>query len=173
MADSRPAPKLHRASLYWLLPLLLFALLWMVITQGAAASWVVGIPCIILALVAFRRLSCPARPAFRPSALIGFAVWFFWQSLRGGLDVARRALRPRMTLNPGFLRYRLSVPPGPARVFLINSVSLLPGTLSADVDGDELLLHMLDTQADVMAETREVERRIRQLYGIEQGAKGG
>jgi multicomponent Na+:H+ antiporter subunit E len=101
--------------------------------------------------------------------LPGFTAWFMWHSMRGGVDVARRALAPQMRLHPGFLRYRLRLPPGHARLFLTNCISLLPGTLSADIEGNELVLHALDTGANVIAETREAERRVGELFGMRGG----
>lgn len=153
----------------WGVPLVLLGLLWAVMSGGDGSSWVVGIPAILLALVAFDRLRERRVTGIRPMELPAFAAWFLWQSLRGGLDVARRALQRHMPLHPGFLRYRLSVPAGPARVFLINCLSLLPGTLSADIVGDELVLHALDDETDVIAETRDLERRVQALYGISGG----
>lgn len=156
----------------WGAPLVLLCLLWAAMAKGDAGSWMVGLPTILFALVAFDRLRERRgrrerrERRIRLRALPGFVAWFLWHSLRGGADVAWRALQPRMPLNPGFLRYRMTVPPGLAQVFLINCVSLLPGTLSAGVVGNELVLHALDTEAKVIADTREVERRVQKLYGI-------
>jgi len=80
--------------------------------------------------------------------------------------VSMRALKPSMPLNPGFLRYSLTLEPGPPRIFFVNCVSLLPGTLSAELEGDDLVLHALDTGSEVLAETRRTELRVKQLYGI-------
>jgi multicomponent Na+:H+ antiporter subunit E len=155
-----------------LLPGLLLCLLWLVVSQADAASWVVGLPGILLALYVYHRCSDadsgPLRIRLR--AVPGFALWFLWQSLRGGIDVAWRALQPRVRLNPGFVRYRLSVPPGRARVFLVNCLSLLPGTLSADMEGDDLLVHALDAQAGIADDTRAIEAQVKRLYGLAGGS---
>ncbi|MGB5603801.1 MAG: Na+/H+ antiporter subunit E, partial [Gammaproteobacteria bacterium] len=58
-------------------------------------------------------------------------------------------------------------PPGQARVFLVNVVSLLPGTLSADIEDDVLVLHALEANSKATEEVREAELRISALYGIE------
>lgn len=153
------------------LSLAFITLLWLGITGGEGDSWVLGVPTIVLALVLFNRLSQNSgQPqTLRLQALPGFASWFLWHSLRGGADVARRALTPRLPLRPGFVRYRLSLPPGAARVFLINCLSLLPGTLSADLEGDELLLHALDLDQDISGETSRAERQVSALFNMEAG----
>lgn len=106
----------------WGVPLVLLGLLWAVMAKGDADSWLVGIPAVLLALAAFGRLRGRRGVTLHLAPLPGFAVWFLWQSLRGGTDVARRAPQPAMPLNPGFRHYRLTVPPGPIRVFLVNCV---------------------------------------------------
>ena len=157
----------------WLLPFVVLAAVWAIIARADPASWVVALPSVGLALLVFERLRDRRRSKLRPWMLPSFAAWFLWHSLRGGTDVAWRALQPRMPLRPGFLRYRLALPEGPARIFLVNCLSLLPGTLSADIEGDELVLHALDVGAGVMAETRAAEQRVQSLYGAVEGGRHG
>ena len=165
--------RVNKRIVKWLFPFAWLCLIWGILAKGDMASWVVGLPTVVLALIAFDHLRSRRRQGIRAWRVPGFVVWFLWHSLRGGLDVARRALHPRMSLNPGFLRYGLSLSPGPARMFLINCVSLLPGTLSADIQGDDLVLHALDTQADVIGETRRAEQQVQRLYGISEGSSHG
>ena len=53
--------------------------------------------------------------------------------LKGGVYVAWRAFDPRMPITPELIEYPLRLPPGLPRVILVNMVSLLPGTLSAEL----------------------------------------
>lgn len=149
--------------------LILFGLLclfWGIFTGWDRASWLVGLPAVLFALVMFERLRSAQGWRIQARRIPGFAVWFLWHSLRGGLDVARRAWHPRLPLNPGFLRYDVTVETGPPRVFLLNCLSLLPGTLSAQLDGDELILHVLDIGSDVITETGQAEARVQRLFAI-------
>ncbi|MGB5520832.1 MAG: Na+/H+ antiporter subunit E [Gammaproteobacteria bacterium] len=150
-----------------LIPLVLLSALWAVIAKGSLSSWVVGMPCIIIAVIAYQRLRFHEKSVIHIGLLPGFTAWFLWHSLLGGMDVAWRALQLEVQLEPGFLRYRLTLPPGQARVFLVNVVSLLPGTLSADIEDDILVLHALEANSKATDEVREAELRISTLYGIE------
>jgi len=152
-----------------LIPLVLLAVLWGIITKGSMSSWVVGLPCIIIAVIAYQRLRPHEKSLMHTGLLPGFAAWFLWHSLLGGIDVARRALQLKLKLKPGFLHYRLTLPPGQGRLFLVNVVSLLPGTLSADIEDDVLVLHVLDTTSDATAEVHEAELRVTALYRTEKG----
>jgi len=120
------------------LPLAAAAAVWLVLSGGQASSWLVGVPTVVAAVWAGRALRAAhsaEAPAARVrwSALPGFALFFLYESLRGGIDVARRLLHRRPAVAPGFIDYRCALPAGGARLLFANSVSLLPGTLSADL----------------------------------------
>ena len=66
-------------------------------------------------------------------ALVGggaldFAGFFLRESVRGGWDVARRAISPGLALSPAIVCYSFHLPPGPSRLFFCSAISLLPGT---------------------------------------------
>lgn len=145
----------------------LYAGLWAVLTAGTPASWVVGGPAVILALLLSRHLAPTGCWVFRWLALAWFIPWFFLQSLRAGLDVAGRALRPDPRLAPEVLDYRLRLPPGPARCFFMLVISLIPGTLTAAVGSDDrLLVHVLDRTQDNRGDLRDLERRVADVFGL-------
>jgi multicomponent Na+:H+ antiporter subunit E len=90
--------------------------------------------------------------------------FFLWESLRGGIDVARRALHPDLPLRPALLRYRTGLAEGAPRIFLVHCVSLLPGTLSAALEGDTLMVQVLDAGAPVEEELAALEARVGRLF---------
>jgi multicomponent Na+:H+ antiporter subunit E len=105
---------------------------------AAAASW--------LSL----RLLPPVRPMPRPWRLIRLLLRFLWQSLAGGLSVARRAFDPRLRLSPGFIRHPTELPPGSARALFGALTSQVPGTLAIGADQvGELQYHCLDPHQGV------------------------
>jgi len=145
---------------------IVFGLLWLLLLEdGAAASWIVGGPAVAAATL----LSLRLRPG-PPVSLIGlarFLPWFIRQSLSGAIDVASRALRPAMPLYPGLVTVQLRLPPGAPRVALANVISMLPGTLSADLQADRLTIHALDARQDSRAMLRDLEPRIAGIFNIE------
>ncbi len=142
---------------------LLLALLWWALAGEAA--WAFGVPIVLLALGASLALQPAPRVRLRPAALLRFAAFFVVQSVRAGIDVARRALSPCPSLAPALLDYRLRLPPGAARVFLADTVSLLPGTLSAELVGNLLRVHVLDERMPVELGLRATETRVAALFG--------
>jgi multicomponent Na+:H+ antiporter subunit E len=143
-----------------------FALLWWILTGGVHSSWIVGVPVVIGATVASLMLTPTPPPGWNWIAIARFLPFFLWQSLKGGADVARRALHPALPLSPFVLDYPTRLPLGQGRVFLANTISLLPGTLSAELRDDQLVVHGLDESLPVHDDLVALETRIAELFGI-------
>ena len=141
------------------------ALVWWVLSAGAAESWLVGVPAVLGAALLSSCMLPPLRVSFRGA--VRFTGFFLLASLRGGLDVARRALHWRLPLDPGFLEHRGRALPPVARVFVANTSSLLPGTLTADVDDRRLYVHALDTGSTARATLERAERHIADLFSLD------
>lgn len=143
----------------------LFALLWWILTDGAVDSWLIGVPAVLFATL----ISVLLLPAFSCSltGIVRFVPFFLWHSLHGGVDVARRALHPRLPISPALFGYRWRLPPGLPRVFMANTVSLLPGTLSAEFDEKHLHVHVLDETAAFAEALKVLEQKVAGVFGLE------
>jgi multicomponent Na+:H+ antiporter subunit E len=138
--------------------------LWWLIVQGRADAWLVGLPAVALASWASIRLGGNKLPGLSPGGLVAFIKLFLRESVRGGIDVARRTLGPGLRIKPGFHRYPLHISHPAARVLLINCIGLLPGTLAADLDGDHAELHLLDTGANPDPQLLQLEQAVTRLF---------
>jgi len=136
------------------------ALLWWVLAGGA---WGFGV--VAVALATWIGLLMPAAEPVRYTlaGALRFAGYFLLQSVLGGVDVARRAFSPAMPLQLTWLRYRLRLRGAPARTLFINAISLLPGTLSAELEGDIVLVHGLTPES--LQELATLETRVGGLFG--------
>jgi multicomponent Na+:H+ antiporter subunit E len=146
----------------------LFGVLWAILTGGTPASWLLGAPIVILSSVAAVALNPAGRWRVSPSGLAAFVPYFVWRSARGGVDVALRAMHPALPIAPSLETHRLSLPiEGPARVFLADVLSLLPGTLCAELRGDEISVHVLSGGSPAAREElRRLELKIAALFGV-------
>lgn len=145
----------------------IFAGLWWILAEGRPDSLWIGIPVILGAAAASLHLSPPLpAPGLRAGAFGRLVLHFIFHSLRGGVDVALRALDPRLPLAPDLLEYPLRLPSGAARVFLVNMVSLMPGTLSVALREDVLCIHALDRRQPLEAELRSLEARVAEAFGL-------
>lgn len=144
----------------------LFALLWWVCTEGSAVSWGLGIPTVGAAVWISMTIS-PASPwRWRMGGLLRFVPFFICRSFVGGVDVARRALQRSLPLHPTLLEYPWRLPPGPVRIFFANTTNLLPGTLSAELQDERLVLHVLDVHQPIVEELQALESRVAALFGL-------
>ncbi len=142
------------------------ALLWLGLNGEDWSSWIVGGPVAFAAAWISVKL-LPAIPwHWSVGSAIAFAGWFLRESLRGGWDVARRALSPKLALSPAIVRVPLHLPPGAARWFFCNAISLLPGTAVVAITEESLCVHTLDFSPGVEEELRGLEARVAALFGL-------
>jgi multicomponent Na+:H+ antiporter subunit E len=112
-------------------------------------------------------LAAPGDPCpLRLLRLPGFILYFLYHSLRGGVDVAWRALHPGLPVAPCFVEHPLSLPAGPPRTLMVSLISLLPGSLCVEVDEarQRLLVHLLDESAAHTLPS--LERQVARLAGL-------
>jgi multicomponent Na+:H+ antiporter subunit E len=91
-------------------------------------------------------------------ALLGLLPRFLWQSLRAGIDVARRAFSPRLPLQTGFVDYPTQWPRGSARSAFELISSLLPGSVPTHETEAAIEYHCLDTTQAVIEQLQAEER---------------
>jgi len=160
-ADLRPADVTRTSTIG-----LLMAALWLTLVGPEdATSWIVGLPAVIAATLVHRRLSRGGGRRLALAGVVRLLRLFLVGSLQGGIDVARRVMGPRLAVDPGFLDYRLRLPAGAAQVLFADLVSLLPGTLSADLAGESLRVHALDHTQDAVPELERLEEAVAGVFG--------
>jgi len=143
-----------------------FLALWLALSEFGAADLVVGVLTAAIATWVSLRLSPPGSSRLRPHALARLALRFPLQSIAAGIDVAWRALVPRMPLRPGFVVYQPRLPPGPARAAFCTMMSLLPGTLPCGTDErGNLIIHCLDTGQPVAEQVAADEALLAEAIG--------
>ena len=151
---------------------LLAALIWWIISEGDSATWLVGVPAILLGVL----LSLHLQPVLQYRiSLPGLAVfwWFFsLRSLLAGLDIARRILSSKPDLQPGTLSIPLRLPEGAPRWLLAMTLSLLPGTVSLRFEDNALTLHCLDLRCDTENELRQAELKVAGVFGLSLSISG-
>jgi multicomponent Na+:H+ antiporter subunit E len=74
---------------------------------------------------------------------------------KANVDVAYRVLHPRMPIRPGIVKIRTRIKSEAGRVFLANSITLTPGTLSVDLSGDVLYIHWIYVRETDMGKATE------------------
>ena len=152
-----------------LLRVFLLTMGWWAMTEGAASGWSVGVPVIVLATAVSFHMAPPRSERWTLLGMIRYARFFVWGSLRGGVDVAVRAIRPSMPITPGLLQYRLRLPPGAPRVLFRITLSQMPGSLGTHLEAeDDLVVHVL-TKDDQLnqKDLQELESQVARLFQVD------
>ena len=151
---------------------LLYFAAWIVVDQSAKpANLVVGVLASAAATWASLKLLPPASGRVRLGVLLLLLPRFLWQSLVAGIDVARRALAPRLRLQPGFVDFPAGLPRGPARNAFELIASLMPGSVPCGETEDTIKFHCLDTRQPVVEQLAAEERAY--ARALQPGARDG
>jgi multicomponent Na+:H+ antiporter subunit E len=96
-----------------------------------------------------------------------FAVYITWLVGRippAGLQIAYHVLHPKVPIDPGVLRFRTGLQSPTARTILANSITLVPGTMTLEVDEDEFIVHaFIPSAADDLASAA-MQNKIADLF---------
>jgi multicomponent Na+:H+ antiporter subunit E len=75
--------------------------------------------------------------------LLAYAPWLLREIWTANLQVVRVVLDPRLPIDPVVVRVPTRYATDLARVTLANSITLTPGTVTLDVDGETLVVHAI------------------------------
>jgi multicomponent Na+:H+ antiporter subunit E len=143
-----------------------FLVIWVTLSGGRPVDLLPGLVATFAAIWTSLRLLPPGRSSVQPVALGRYALRFLRQSVIAGADVARRALDPRLPLNPGFVRYPVDLPAGLGRITFTTLMSLLPGTVPVGQDErGALIIHCLDIEQPVAAQLAAEEAMLVRAMG--------
>ncbi len=93
-----------------------------------------------------------------------YIPYFFHYVVKANMDVALRVINPNLPIRPGIVKVKTSLTSEMAKTFLANSITLTPGTLTMDIDGQNLYVHWIniDTE-DPKKRTAEICQRFEPL----------
>jgi multicomponent Na+:H+ antiporter subunit E len=104
------------------------------------------------------------------AAAVGYFTYFFKELVKSNLRIAAVVLAPSLPVSPGIVKVRTKLKTPMGRLLLANSITLTPGTLTVDLDGDWLYIHWVRVESvDVDKATAEIvagfERYLEVMYG--------
>lgn len=150
---------------------LVLALVWVLLVNDA--SWGAALFGLLLGLAIAKLTSAywPGRPRIRnPLAIAEYAAVVLYDIVLANLEVAYLVLfRRGGSLRSQFVTVPLELESAEAIATLAGTITMTPGTVSADVaaDGRSLLVHCLETAdpaATVATIKSRYERRLRRIF---------
>lgn len=94
-----------------------------------------------------------------PIRLFWFLIYipvFTWEMTKANFDVAYRVLHPKMPIDPGIVKVKTELKSNMGKTFLANSITLTPGTLTVDIDGNILFIHCINVPAETIEEATKI-----------------
>jgi multicomponent Na+:H+ antiporter subunit E len=92
-----------------------------------------------------------ATPRAFAAALL-YVPYFAKELVKANLAVARIVLSPALPLNPGIVKVRTRLTSRIGRALLANSITLTPGTLTVEMDGEWLYIHWVTVDSPKVEE---------------------
>ena len=96
-----------------------------------------------------------------------FLPWLFWEIAKANIDVARRILDPRLPIAPRMIRVKAGQKEDLGRVIYANCITLTPGTVSVNVEGDEITVHALTREAADAVRSGVMDRKVTRFEGAD------
>lgn len=139
-------------------------LLWVALTMAIDHyNLAIGAVVAVLLGVVFGAKSSWSDLKLTPRAIVALIVWIsvlMLEIMRSTIDVMLRVIAPRVRINPAIVEVKTRLKTKTGRLALANSITLTPGTLTADIKDDRLYIHWIDARStDVDAATREIVRK--------------
>lgn len=100
-------------------------------------------------------------------ALVSFLVWLLLRIPPAGLAIARVVLDPTRPPRPGVVTFRTQLPGPAARTILATAITIVPGTITVNVEDDEFTVHAFTPQAAEDLATAEAQGRIARIFRAE------
>jgi len=93
--------------------------------------------------------------------------WLIGEIVKSSWDVARLIVDPALPISPTLVKVRASQQSRVAVATYANSITLTPGTIAVDVQGNDILVHALTKEgAEELAEGR-MDESVRRFEGAE------
>ncbi|WP_458526716.1 Na+/H+ antiporter subunit E [Onishia taeanensis] len=146
-----------------LLSLLLLVVWLLLVTSVSFGHVLLGSVLAIVIPLVNRRFWDVQPNVKKPGLLLRYALRVLGDIIRANLEVSWLILNPRRRMRPTFIEYPLMLEERFTITLLANTITLTPGTVSANLrmDGRTLLIHALDV-ADEQALIDEIRERYEQ-----------
>ncbi|MFO7996908.1 MAG: Na+/H+ antiporter subunit E [Dehalococcoidia bacterium] len=146
---------------------------WIIITASfSLANIVAGLISSFLIVLLVRLIFHIKFPEeITPLFLIRFPIFLArlaWEVIKANINLAWILIRPRLLIDPKIVRFKTELQEDFRRTIIADTITVTPGTLTLDAQGDELLVHCLaPSHRKGLLEERQSEHLVLWLFGQE------
>ena len=94
-----------------------------------------------------------------------YSFWLLVEIIKANFHVLILSLHPQMSerIDPHIFRFKTQLKSDFARFVFANSITLTPGTVTLDIEGDEFIVHAID-KASAEELPGEMEQRVKKVF---------
>ncbi len=95
---------------------------------------------------------------------IKYVPWLLYQIILSNIHVASLVLSPKMPIEPKIIKYKTKLKSDIALVTFANSITLTPGTITADIIDGEYIVHTLSRKVADDLMSGEMEDKVADIF---------
>ncbi|MBN2657481.1 MAG: Na+/H+ antiporter subunit E [Spirochaetales bacterium] len=103
---------------------------------------------LMMAVISTKYFAPRSRGMINPFKALKYLAVLMVNLYKSNVDIARRVLDPKLPINPGIVKISTKLESPFRKLILANSITLTPGTVTLDVDGQDLYVHWIDVVTD-------------------------
>ena len=97
--------------------------------------------------------------------IVWYFLWLVGRILQSGFHLSVLILHPALPIDPKLIRYRTKLQEEAGIVLLGNSITLTPGTITVEVNSQDLVVHAMDDKSAHDVTSLRFEQQIADLFG--------
>jgi multicomponent Na+:H+ antiporter subunit E len=129
-------------------------LVFWVALNGSLAADVVAVGVVtslVIAWISPQGLALISQYRATPKAVwtgVVYVLFFLKELVKSNVNLAKVVLNPALPIRPGIVKTHVKLKSPMGRMLLCNSITLTPGTLSVELDGEWLYVHWVTVDGD-------------------------
>ncbi len=97
--------------------------------------------------------------------IVWYFLWLVGRILQSGFHLSVLILHPALPIDPKLIRYRTKLREEAGIVLLGNSITLTPGTITAELNSQDMVVHAMDDKSAHDVTSLRLEQQIADLFG--------
>ena len=107
----------------------------------------------------------PFAPKFRLWLRVSlYLPWLFYKIVQSSIHLSKLILHPALPIDPQMISVETKLNHHAAVVLLGNSITLTPGTITAEVDRNHLIVHAMDKVSKEDITSKQMELKIADIF---------
>lgn len=147
---------------------LLLAVFW-VINSGHFDGLLLSLGVLSVAIVMYvsHRMT-KAGGGYQPPIILSprlpfYVLWLIKEIIKSNIEVIRCIWQRTPAIEPRMIKVKVSQESDLYKVLYANSITMTPGTVTVEIEGDEFTIHALTKSSREGVESGDMDRRVRSL----------